>query len=61
MKNIIKCPKCNYEVEIVKETNWDNLNTYLYPVCNKCKWTTKEVFYNLEQINWHVNNIKDSF
>ena len=49
-KKIIKCPKCNSEIKIVRETNWDNLDTYLYPVCNNCKWTTKEVFYNEEQI-----------
>jgi predicted nucleic-acid-binding Zn-ribbon protein len=58
MKNII-CPKCRAEIEIVRETNWDSLDTYSYPVCRKCGWTTKEVFYNPEQIATHINGIKD--
>lgn len=55
----IECPRCSAKVEIVRETNWDNLDTYLYPVCKKCKWTTKEIFYNSEQITTHIKNIKD--
>ena len=54
MNNIIKCPRCGSEVKIIRETNWDNLDTYLYPVCSNCKWTTKEVFYNEEQILEHI-------
>ena len=41
MSEIIKCPKCDSEIRIIKESNWDNLDTYLYPVCDNCKWTTK--------------------
>lgn len=47
---IIKCPKCGSEIKIVKETNWDNLDTYLYPVCDKCRWTTKGVYTDLDSI-----------
>ena len=54
MGNEIKCPRCCSELDIIKETNWDNLDTYLYPICNKCKWTTKEVFYNLLQIKEYI-------
>ena len=60
MENI-KCPKCRAEIEIIRETNWDNLDTYLYPVCKQCGWTTKEVFYNPKQIATYINGIKDSF
>lgn len=54
MSEIIKCPKCGSEIRIIKESNWDNLDTYLYPVCDNCKWTTKEVFYNIAQIKEHL-------
>jgi ssDNA-binding Zn-finger/Zn-ribbon topoisomerase 1 len=54
MSEIIKCPKCDSEIRIIKESNWDNLDTYLYPVCDNCKWTTKEVFYNIAQIKEHL-------
>ena len=54
MSEIIKCPKCGSEIKIIEETNWDNLDTYLYPVCNGCKWTIKEVFYNIAQIKEHL-------
>ena len=49
-----RCPKCGSEMRIIKESNWDNLDTYLYPVCDNCKWTTKEVFYNIAQIKEHL-------
>lgn len=61
MDKIIKCPKCGYEIRIIKESNWDNLDTYLYPVCDKCKWTTKEVFYNESQIESYIEAIKTNF
>ena len=54
MSEIIKCPKCGSEMRIIKESNWDNLDTYLYPVCDRCKWTTKKVFYNVAQIKEHL-------
>lgn len=50
----IKCPRCNSEIRIIKESNWDNLDTYFYPVCDNCKWTTKEVFYNIAQIKEYL-------
>lgn len=50
------CPLCGGELQVVRETNWDNLDTYLYPVCKKCGWTTKEVFYNTDSIAEHIKN-----
>lgn len=58
MKEYAKCPKCGSEIKIIKETNWDNLDTYLYPVCDNCKWTTKKVFYSTTQIVEHIKDIK---
>ena len=54
MKIVIKCPKCGVEIRVVKEIDWLNFNTYLYPVCDKCKWTTKETFYTVAQINEYM-------
>ena len=50
MNKLLNCPKCGSEIKIIRDTDWDNLDTYLYPICDKCKWTTKEIFYNVSQI-----------
>lgn len=54
MNETIKCPKCGNKISIITETNWDNLTTYLYPICIKCKWTTKKVFNTEEQISEYI-------
>lgn len=54
MNEIMKCPKCGSEIRIIEELNWDNLDAYLYPVCDNCKWTTKEAFYNILQIKEYL-------
>lgn len=54
MSETIRCPKCDSEIKIIREINWDNLDAYLYPVCISCEWTTKEVFYNIFQINEYL-------
>lgn len=54
MEIIIKCPKCGAEIQIIQKIDWLNFTTYLYPVCDKCKWTTKEVFYDVAQIQEHI-------
>ena len=54
MSEIMKCPKCDSEIRVIKELNWDSLDAYLYPVCDNCKWTTKEVFYNIPQIKEYL-------
>ena len=54
---LINCPSCSGNIRIIKETNFDNLDTYLYPVCDECKWTTKQVFYNVDQIKEFIKTI----
>ena len=61
MNKLIKCPRCNYEVNIIRTTNWDNLETYLFPLCGKCAWTTIEVFDNECQIEQYIEQIKMKF
>lgn len=57
MNKLLSCPKCGSEIKIIRETDWDNLDTYLYPICDKCKWTTKEIFYNVSQIEAYIKSI----
>lgn len=61
MNKLLSCPKCGSEIKIIRETDWDNLDTYLYPICDKCKWTTKEIFYNVSQIESYIEAIKTNF
>jgi C4-type Zn-finger protein len=46
----ITCPKCNSEIKIIREIDWVDLDTYFYPVCDRCGWTTVEVFSSEEQV-----------
>lgn len=57
MNKLLNCPKCGFEIKIIRDTDWDNLDTYLYPICDKCKWTTKEIFYNVSQIEAYIKSI----
>ena len=50
----ITCPRCNSEIRIIRETDWINFDTYFYPVCDKCGWTTTEVFDNKAQIEEYL-------
>ena len=53
----MKCPKCKNKLEIVRETNWDNLNTYLYPKCDNCGWISMPVFNNKIQIEAYLEDL----
>lgn len=44
------CPKCKNEVKIIRYTNWDSLETYLYPKCENCNWTTYFTFTAEKQL-----------
>lgn len=50
----MKCPKCGKTITIIAFTNWDNLTTYYYPICNNCNWTTKQTFDNKKQIEIYM-------
>ena len=47
---ILLCPKCKNELKIIRYTDWDNLETYLYPRCEKCNWTTYSTFTSEKQL-----------
>lgn len=45
------CPRCcEEELTVTYNTNFDNNETYCYPECLSCGWTTAEVFDNKAQI-----------
>lgn len=44
------CPKCKNEVKIIHYTDWDSLETYLYPKCENCNWTTYFTFTTEKQL-----------
>lgn len=46
MKGSLKCPRCGKPLDIKQYTNFDNLETYYYPLCRNCNFTTKEVYYD---------------
>lgn len=42
---VMKCPRCGKEdLEIVRYTDWDWLETLYYPLCHSCGFTTREAF-----------------
>jgi hypothetical protein len=40
----ILCPRCKKQLELVRATDWDNLETYFYPKCNHCNFSTRHTF-----------------
>lgn len=56
MTKIMSCPRCGSPLAIIKYTNWDNLETYMYPLCQTCSFTSRSVFDTREQI---ANYLKD--
>lgn len=50
MNKDVRCPKCNFKIKIIRETDWDFLETYFYPICEKCKWGTPAIFRNEKQV-----------
>lgn len=46
----VTCPKCNKQMDIIRMINWDNFNTYCYPKCSHCGFTTFNTFDNEEQV-----------
>ena len=56
MNNDYLCPKCKGLIKIVKYVNWDNFNTYYYPRCLNCHWTSRPVFNTTQQV---LNYLRD--
>lgn len=54
----MNCPRCKNRLEIVRETNWDNLEVYLYPKCDNCGWMSIPNFYNEEQIKVYLEDLE---
>ena len=52
------CPKCKKPIEIVSNTNWDNLVTDYYPLCHACGWTTSHTYSSKDAV---LADLKDSF
>lgn len=50
----MNCPNCNKELQIIQNTNWDNLTTSYYPICNNCHWTTRQEFDSKKAINIYL-------
>jgi hypothetical protein len=48
------CPRCKQELTVTYNTNFDNNETYCYPDCLSCGWTTAEVFDNKAQIEEYL-------
>ena len=55
----MKCPKCSKPIEIVRETDWDNLVTYMWLHCFYCGWHSEQPFTNKAQINNFLKEINN--
>lgn len=40
----MKCPKCGMPIELIKETDWDSLVTYMWLHCFYCGWHSEQPF-----------------
>lgn len=48
--NLIDCPFCGKTAEVIRYTNWDNLETYFYLYCPHCNKSSKQTFQTIEQL-----------